>query len=193
MNQKIKFIIACLSLLICIFVIQDTYAKYINVAEGNANLNIARWRILVNTQDIRNNPEITNVITPTLMPNAHIAPNVIAPTSQGYFDLIIDSSAADVSFSYNIETTVHENSCVNDLVITGYSYDGGQTISASNNSTITNNIIYNISPTTTSIRVYIKWYDGENEIMNNADDANATLATCNAMLNVSISFVQITT
>ena len=52
-KNKIKFFIALISLVYCISLIQDTYAKYISSASGNATMSIARWNILVNDTDIK--------------------------------------------------------------------------------------------------------------------------------------------
>ena len=124
-NKKLILFISCISLILCLLIVRQTYAKYMNTTEGNTNITIARWRILVNNQDIRNNPEITETITPVLLENEHIKPGVIAPTSEGYFDIVIDSSNVDVSFNYTITPSIQENSCVKDLNVTGYSLNNG--------------------------------------------------------------------
>ena len=47
------FIMAFLSFILCIFFIQESYAKYLTATSENATMNVARWRILVNNKDIR--------------------------------------------------------------------------------------------------------------------------------------------
>ena len=173
-------------------IVRQTYAKYMNTTQGNTNITIARWRILVNNQDIRNNPEITETITPVLLENEHIKPGVIAPTSEGYFDIVIDSSDVDVSFNYTITPSIQENSCVKDLNVTGYSLNNGEIISVVDNAPISNNILYKDGITTTSIRIHIKWTDDETATMDNKADTQTTIdETCKGNINVTLNFIQL--
>ena len=91
-NHRIKIFIALLSLLYLITLVQDTYAKYTSSANANTNITISHWNILVNNQDIKNNSNFTNTIKPVFEDNENIATGVIAPTSKGYFDIIIDGT-----------------------------------------------------------------------------------------------------
>ena len=116
-KKKLLYCISCLFLIISLSVIKNTYAKYITSADGDANINIARWKILVNNQDIEQNKELSNVITPVFDGNDNIASNVIAPTAEGYFDILIDASNTDVSLRYEVTTSDNEDSAVADLEI----------------------------------------------------------------------------
>ena len=187
-KNKIKFFIALISLVYCISLIQDTYAKYVSSASGNATMSIARWNILVNDTDIKNNSNFTNTITPVFEGNENIANNVIAPTSTGYFDIVLDGANADVSFNYTINLEVDETSDVSDLVIekytigsdpTEYTYDG----------TISNNIILTDINKTISYRFYVTWNDSETASMDNVGDTLA--AGGKAKIAVSINFIQL--
>ena len=102
-KRQFKLLLACISLLLLLDLIQDTYAKYISGAEATADFAIARWAFLVNSQDVLDESDFSNTIVPTFDTNANIATGVIAPTSTGYFDIEIDSS--DVDVSENIEVT----------------------------------------------------------------------------------------
>ena len=191
-NKKLILFISCISLILCLLIVRQTYAKYMNTTEGNTNITIARWRILVNNQDIRNNPEITETITPVLLENEHIKPGVIAPTSEGYFDIVLDSSDVDVSFNYTITPSIQENSCVKDLNVTGYSLNNGEIISVVDNAPISNNILYKDGVTTTSIRIHIKWTDDETATMDNKADTQTTIdETCKGNINVTLNFIQL--
>ena len=192
LSKKINIILACVALLFSLLIIQDTYAKYLTTTSGGANISIARWRILVNEQDIRNNSDITQTITPKFIENEHIANDIIAPLSEGYFDLIIDHSAADVSFEYEISTKVNDDSPVKDIVVTGYSTNGGVITNVDDQDyTITNTVPLSNTDKTITIRVYIKWDDSENATMDNEQDTNATMAGTPAKLDVNLSFKQI--
>lgn len=193
LSKKINIILACIALIFSLIIIQDTYAKYLTAATGGANISIARWRILVNDQDIRNNSDITQTITPKFIENEHISSDIIAPLSEGYFDLIIDHTSADVSFEYEIATTVNETSSVQDIITTGYSINGGEiTELTEENKIIKNTVPLSNEEKIITIRIYIKWDDSENATMDNEQDTQATLSDTPAKLDVNLSFKQIT-
>lgn len=191
-RERLGKLLACVALLFVILVVTDTYSKYLTQASGTTDIDVARWRILVNGQDIRNNANLSQVITPTLYTNANIAQNIIAPTSTGYFDLLINCADADVSFEYTINMTPNANSSVEDFVATGYSIGGGNTIALDRGDDITGQVSVSSNPSTISIRVYVEWDDdSEDAVMDNDDDTAATSSNQNAKLDVNLSFTQL--
>lgn len=120
MKNRKKLLLLLLSIMLCllIFCIIQIYAKYLTSASGNTSMTIANWNILVNNLSIKNNTDISNSIVPVFPGNDNIAKDIIAPTAEGYFDLNFDFSSVDVSFKYEITTSVDENSSVKDLVAT---------------------------------------------------------------------------
>ena len=191
-HERLGKLLACIALLFVVLVVTDTYSKYLTEASGTTDIAIARWRILVNGQDIRNNADLSQVISPTIYQNNHIASNVIAPRSTGYFDLVIDCRDADVSFEYEIDISPNEDSSVTDLVATGYLIDGGSTVSMDRGDTISNQVLLSSHTQTISIRVYIEWDDTSNDAtMDNEDDTEATKSGDDALLDVNLSFIQL--
>lgn len=194
-NHK-KFLLLLIGLCICflLFYIVQIYAKYVTSTSGSTNLTIANWNILVNEISIKNNTDISNSIVPVFPGNEHIASNIIAPTVEGYFDLNLDFSNADVSFKYEISTTPDENSAVKDLVVTGYSLDDGEKISFENyNEIITETILLSSNVNTRKVRVYIMWDDSEDsQTMDNAADTISTTTDTPAILHVNVAFTQVT-
>ena len=102
MKKKIILGLAFISLLISFCFIGESYAKYVTNVNNVASMSVARWKILVNNKDILNKNEASQIITPIFLENEHINSNVIAPTSKGYFELVLDATGADVSFRYQI-------------------------------------------------------------------------------------------
>ncbi len=161
-------------------------------------MNIARWKILINNQDVTSASTLNNVITPIFPGNNNIASGVIAPTAEGYFDIIIDATNTDVSLSYEITTSANEESIVQDLVLSGYSIDEGERqeiIEDENgNFKIQGDIRYNSQDKDITLRVYIKWNDDQETgaIMNNQDDTETTTEEESvAKVNVNLKFTQI--
>lgn len=193
MNKKITIPLCIICFLLCLFFIEDTYAKYITSTNESASMNIARWRILVNNKDIRENSTTNAVITPIFNGNDNINSGIIAPNSEGYFDLIIDATEADVSFKYKIEISVNQNSPVKDLITTKYIIDNGNEIPLErDNATIENTILHKDNTKPINIRVYIKWDDSNEATMDNDADTEATKQVDNpAKMDVKLSFTQL--
>ena len=196
-HKKILFCLSCIFLIISLSVIKSTFAKYITSAVGDANINIARWKILVNNQDVVQNKELSNVITPVFDGNDNIASNVIAPTAEGYFDILIDASNTDVSLKYEVTTSDNEESAVSDLIISGYSIDDGerqQIASDVGQVKVENQILYNSEDKDVKLRVYLKWNDDDTNgaTMDNVADTTATKTEGNlAKVNVNLKFIQL--
>ena len=188
--KKILFIISCISACISLFFIVETYSRYVSSATGTANLAIARWNITVNNLTVKNNSDLSNVITPIFPGTTHIAEGIIAPTAEGYFDLELDYTNVDVSFDYEIEISPNANSSVQDLIATGYSINNGTIINITDNANLNGTVLKDDTTRTQSIRVYIKW-DDTNGTMDNIADTAATIPdNASALLDVKISFIQ---
>ena len=193
-HKKILLILIGICICFLLFYTIQIYAKYLTSAEGSTTLTIANWNILVNDLSIKNNTDISNSIVPVFPGNEHIESGIIAPTVEGYFDLNLDFSNADVSFKYEISVTSDENSSVKDLVATGYSLDNGEKISFENyNETISETITLSNNINTRKVRVYIMWNDDdESQTMTNDDDTISTSSENPPLLNVNVSFTQVT-
>lgn len=193
-NKKILLLIIGLCICFLLFYIVQIYAKYLTSTEGSTQFTIANWNIKVNDLSIKTDTDISSTIVPVFPGNDHIASGIIAPTAEGYFDLTFDFSDADVSFEYEITTTPDENSSVQDLVTTGYSIDDGEKISFETYNTPIKEIIELTSDIETrKVRIYIMWNDSEDtQTMTNSDDTTSTTSENSPLLNVNISFTQIT-
>ena len=185
LNKKIIFFLALMSLFYCVSLMQETYAKYISSAGANASLAIARWNILVNTVDIVNNSSFSTNLAPTFEGTTYIRNGVIAPTAEGYFEITINGSDTDVSFTYTISLDIGSTNTVDDLKITRYVMDN---VEHNVTGDITGNILYNDATRSKTIRVYVEWDDdAQTETMDNEDDTAATrngVATVDVTVNV---------
>lgn len=190
LKRKIIFFLALMSLFYCITLMQDTYAKYISSAEASANLTIARWNILINNQDILQNSNFSNTITPEFLGTTNIKSGVIAPTAEGTFELVLNGTATDVSFTYTVSLEENPNNTVTDLVIKKYEIDGVE-YQYNSSTFITENILLNDTNKTRTIKFYVEWNDdAETENMNNAADTAATY-NGTAAFNVNVNVIQI--
>ena len=191
--KKILILIAIIFLIISIFFIIQTYSKYLSSATGETSVSIAKWNIKVNTLSVTTNTDISASIVPVFPGNSNIASNIIAPTAEGYFDLVLDFQDTDVSFNYTISSSVAEDSPVKDFVIVGYSIDNGERIDITNtqDNLVSEDILLTDNITTRTVRVFVKWIDDDSQTMDNADDTIATTSNNPAKFNVNLSFKQI--
>lgn len=191
--KKILILIAIIFLIISIFFIIQTYSKYLSSATGETSVSIAKWNIKVNTLSVTTNTDISASIVPVFPGNSNIANNIIAPTAEGYFDLILDFQDTDVSFNYTISSSVAEDSPVKDFVIVGYSIDNGERIDITDtqDNLVSEDILLTDNITTRTVRIFVKWIDDDSQTMDNADDTIATTSDNPAKFNVNLSFKQI--
>ena len=190
-KRKIFLLLALLCMFTCLYFVRTTYAKYKTTGSGELSAVIARWNIKVNGTTIKNHETLENAITPTFVSSNHIASNVIAPTSQGYFDLTIDATDVDVSFTYNIAIEQNSDySLLTDFKVTGYSYDNGTTITPLTTTNFSADFLLSETTRVKSVRIYVEWVDGTGETMDNAADTAVTNAYESVTLDVVMTFTQ---
>jgi hypothetical protein len=165
----------------------DTYSRYVVNTNSNVEMNFANWQILVNEADITDGTTTSLAITPVIEESEHVKNNTIAPSSKGYFDILINPSNVEVSFNYKADFKVlNEN--LTDIKISKYaildeSYIEGETKVESQDiidNTITGSLTYdnktnNFTYKPFTIRVYFEWYEGENETMDDNTDSEIGL------------------
>ena len=188
-KKKIMFFVALICLFYCVSLMQATYAKYVTTADTNATFTIARWSILINDQDIKENSNFTNLIVPEFNGTENIKEDVIAPTAQGTFEIEIDGNGTDVSYTYTITVDYDDSNSVDDLVITKYTIDDINYVYTMGDP-ITDDVLVNAQDKNTLITFYVEWNDDEQtQSMNNAND---TMTTVNgaAAFRVNVNVIQ---
>ena len=188
-KKKIMFFVALLCLFYCVSLMHATYAKYVTTADTNATFTIARWSILINDQDIKENSNFTNLIVPEFNGTENIKEDVIAPTAQGTFEIEIDGNGTDVSYTYTITVDYDDSNSVDDLVITKYTIDDINYVYTMGDP-ITDDVLVNAQDKNTLITFYVEWNDDEQtQSMNNAND---TMTTVNgaAAFRVNVNVIQ---
>lgn len=219
-SKYLEFVVSTiLIILLLIFILSSTYARYRSTKEFELNSSVARWNIKLNGTNLSDTAaDFSTIVTPVFPGNTNIAANVIAPKAEGYFDLVIDYSEVDVSFTYTFEIDSTDSKVV-DLVVYKYNiYNCDVTDTANASATpastttvasadlsktysITNDITYDENLPAESkkmtIRAYVKWVDDGIATMDNAADTNSTKITDTShthaenSLKVTASFVQI--
>lgn len=202
MLRKFKVLFVVASLAITLSLMSNTYSRYVASSQGNLEIEFAKWQILVNDSDITAQTESSIQFEPVIEANANIATNKIAPSSKGYFDIEIDPTNVDVSFSYTLDLSI-DNTNIPDLVITKYviipeDYIEGNALKENylEDNKITNSLYYsNNAFKKFTIRVFFEWIEGTNQTMDDELDTNiginATTENTTFKINANINFEQI--
>ncbi len=194
-KKDFKFIISFIIIVVISFayLFQASLAKYRKQANAEVKVNIAKWNIVVNNEDISNKSKLAANIIPTFEGNQYTNESVIAPGSVGYYDINIDATNVDVDFTYSLTSSLPEESSISDLKLTGYIVNPSSTnttiIPFSEASPISNDITRNTN--NNIVRVYFEWYDEDDNNMNNTDDTSVAINDkSKALINVTIRFSQ---
>lgn len=186
MKIRIKIMLIFMSLVLTMSLMSNTYSRYVADTTGNLEAQFAKWKILVNNNDITNGSVSSIELIPVIDENSNVAKNKLAPSSKGYFDIEIDPSNVEVSFDYKISLEVL-NEDLPDLLVSKYSIiESGTDLDKT--SIEMNDIVDNVisgtlkykNPASGSddvflfkpftIRVYFEWIDGEMATMSDETD-----------------------
>lgn len=205
MLKRIKIILILLVLSVTLSFMSHTYSRYVAESTSNIQVSFAKWQILLNESDITNGTNSNIEITPVVEKSANVKENTIAPSSKGYFDILVNPSNVEVSFDYTLTLEVL-NTNLPDILISKYAileegFKETDTITKLDitDNTITGTLTYdneteNFSFQPFTIRVYFEWIEGTNESMNDILDTNIGLdaAQNNTKLQIAanISFKQ---
>lgn len=195
-NKKILFfIITSIFLVLTIFLISSTYARYITSLTANSTVELGSWLISVNNQNILQNSDVSEVITPEFNSDSeYIAEGKIAPTSTGHIQITINYQKVTVPFKYEISFKTDDSTFLEDFKLTGYSVDGGSVVSVDDPNVV---ITDTISPdATTRIRTFdlnFEWIDGDdsNESFNDLQDTIFSRDNSELGLRFNMEFTQL--
>ena len=182
MNKKIKVILILLTLSVTLSFMSDTYSRYAVNTTSNVELTFAKWQILVNENDITDSTTSNLIITPIIEESENVKKNTLAPSSKGYFDILINPTNVEVSFDYIMNLKIlNEN--MPDILISKYAildenYEEGKTTinkldiidNEIKNSLIFDNNTQNFVFKPFTIRVFFEWFEGTNELMGDTQD-----------------------
>ena len=192
MSKKYIVILAILWLLICFFVIQYTYAKYITGLSTNTSAAIGQWKLALNNVDIMNNSDFSTTLNLVFPGNSYYNANCVVPGAIGYFELTVDSSNVTVPFRYTVTTSFASGNDITDMEIIGYSLDGSNTITYLDNLHPSAMNVVNASTNSSSIKVYVQWVDGTvGENLNDIQDTAIAKSSGKTAITANVLFEQI--
>ena len=132
-KSKIINILFIISLIICLYLISDTYAKYVEEVNTSYQSSAKGWKVVVNDKVIREQTTLSDVITPRFDSNDYMKEGLIVPGREGYFDMEINFEDVGVPFTVDLkveqladEAEVYTN--LPDFKYLGYSLEESKVI-----------------------------------------------------------------
>ncbi len=171
--KKTGIVISMLLIVVTLYNIVNSYAKYVTQASGSMEKQAGAWVIKVNDRDIssNNSTKTFTINNLTLLNNEYVMEGKIAPNSVGYFDISIDPTGTSTSVRFdvtldlsdfeNVDAIHFESACI---VVNEEEDPDGMIRTAQNTYTGIIPLADVKQNTVTTARLYIKWEDGQNDI-----------------------------
>lgn len=166
------FLLTILFLILTLFLINNTFSRYITALTATSTVEMGRWSILVNNQNIMENSNLSERIIPVFNSNpTYIAEDKIVPTSTGYVEININYEEVTVPFEYKISFDQGNSTPLEDFKFTSYSIDGGSTVQVDNsNHIITGNITPDGITTKHDFLLNFAWVDDSSASLDDIKD-----------------------
>lgn len=117
---KTQFILMLLILIVIVF--SGTISSYLNGAVGNNLINIAKWSIVINGEQITSNStELSNSIN---LYNVNDNTTIIDSGDDCYFDIIVNPTQTEVAIAYSIDIDLANSNLPNGTKIYRYEVFG---------------------------------------------------------------------
>lgn len=193
-NKKILFsLLTAIFIVLTIFLIGFTYARYITSLTANSTVELGSWLILVNNQNILQNADVSEVIVPEFN-SEYIAEGKIAPTSTGHIQININYQKVTVPFKYEISFATDNSTLLEDFKLVSYSINNGSVVTIDEDDYIvTNTISPNEITRTQVIDLNFEWIDGEDsdETFNDIQDTAFSRDNSELGLRFNLEFTQL--
>lgn len=197
--KKIWILSALIMIVITLYQINNTYAKYSSQASGTVEETIGAWIVKINETNIatgQDNQTFT-INQLTYNSNDYVLEGKIAPGLLGYFDVKIDATGASVAVRYDITINFEQLDVSDSLyfaklvkVVDGTESDTG--ITKTGDSTYTGVIsLEDIEQGTTStVRIYLGWADDGTGVNDEADSILGTTKDIQVSIPVEVKASQ---
>lgn len=193
-NKKLLlFYLAIIFLVLAIFTIRITYARYVTSLEAKSTVELGSWLILVNNQNILNNSDVSDLIIPSFSQDSeYITEGVIAPTSTGHVEITLDYSKVTVPFKYDISFTTATDTLLEDFVLKSYSVDGGEIVEITEENPLVSDTIDPTNETRTrTLKLNFEWVDDEDNSSDDIADTDFTRNHEELGLRFTMDFTQL--
>ena len=194
--KKLYFLIFFAAVLFLSYEIADSYAKYASSANGTLEKQAGAWVIRINNENVvASGIERTFSINSLEYPlNEYVLENKMAPSSSGYFDIVIDPTGSSTAVVYDVTLNFDELDISDSInfdsaykVINGTETSTGLVRTGENTYSGIITLTEVKASTATRLRFYIEWEeDGTGQ--NDADDSVLGLSR-NVTLSIPVTVV----
>lgn len=197
--RKTWILVGIIMLIVTSYEIIKSYAKYVSEGEAVAEKQAGAWVIKVNDTNISNSNNsttfnINNLVYPS---NQYVVEGKMAPSSTGYFDIIIDPTGSSVAVRFDVTLDVQNLNIIDSLgftnayrVVNGVETSTGITQTGTNtySGIISLNDVQNAVQTT--VRFYLGWDEVETEEGDIADSQIGLTQNSSTYLPVRVDISQ---
>lgn len=197
--KKIWILSALTMLLVTLYQINSTYAKYFTEAEGIVEETIGAWIVKINDTNIATEADIENFTINDLTYNSndYVLSGKIAPGLLGYFDVTIDATEASVAVRYDVTIDFSQMNLSDSIKFTKLArvVDGNESedgIIKTAESTYTGIVsLEDIEEgKTNTLRVYLSWEDDGTETNDEKDSILGTDKEAQVTIPVTVKASQ---
>lgn len=170
-------VITPLFFLITIYLIVDTYSLFESNHVTTSSIDIAKWQVKLNGDVVNGSSANFSVDNIVWEGNEYVLEGKVAPGMSGYFDVVVDPNATEVSLRYDVSfdfSNLSENQFVIDSVVEA----NGRKLIRTEANTYSGVILLDEIKlgATSSIRVNLSWVNDEE---NNDIDSELAMASNN--------------
>ena len=198
--KKIWVLMLLIMILVTIYVINNTYAKYYSEAEGKVEQIIGKWIVKINDTNIATGEEIQEFTINQLQYNEsdNTIEGKIAPGMTGYFDIILDATESSVAVKYDVtidgSALVEINKFIKiskqTVVIDGTEKDDEIVKTDENTYTGIVKLEDIKSKKTNTVRVYVEWENDETESNDEKDTSLGKIENTQIEIPVTVKISQ---
>lgn len=165
------------SFLALFLILNSTAGRYTFVMAGTPRVDIAKWEVKINNNDIISQTTLTDLfdLIPN-MSNENTTDNKLAPGQKGYFDIVINPENTEVSVEYNI--VFDTSKAPAGVQVTSYEVigQGKKTYTSSTGIVDTIELNENLEPLKSTdaktVRVYWEWSSATSKIPTGTESYN---------------------
>ena len=181
-----RAIFIVIALLLVVYLISSTYARYSTVGKADGKVDIAKWAVVMKSDDGKTLNSTTQDITFTVQSNTEVVPGKIAPavTAKAEIELDLTGTEVSVDFTPTIGDYTPSTLPSADKITLTSEVEGG-TIGSSNYIPLVENKAFTASNGKKKVTLTLTW---ENDNENNADDtATGMLADGSRTITIPVT------
>lgn len=169
-----RAIFIVIALLLVVYLISSTYARYSTVGKADGKVDIAKWAVVMKSDDGKTLNSTTQNITFTVQSNTEVVPGKIAPavTAKAEIELDLTGTEVSVDFTPTIGSYTPSTLPSADKITLTSAVEGG-TVGSSNYIPLVENKAFTASNGKKKVTLTLTWAN---------DDENNTNDTATGML-----------